>query len=70
MFERRALMRARAPSVAAATASGAALGLFGTAAAGRALALSPPLRLAALPRQVTAPLSHLLTPSHTFAHLR
>lgn len=57
MFERRKLMRASAAAVAASTTVASVVGLFGTAAAGRLLSLSDPLRLAALPRQCTAPLA-------------
>jgi len=57
MFERRKLMQQSAATVAAVTASGAGVGLFGTALAARLLGLSAPLRLAAIPRQVTAPLA-------------
>ena len=57
MFSRRQLMRQSWKAVTAVVASAAAFGLFATAAAGRLLQLSMPLRLAALPRQVTAPLA-------------
>jgi len=57
MFSRRALMRQSAKAVTAVTAVAASLGLFATAFAGRVLAMDAPVRLAALPRQVTAPLA-------------
>jgi len=57
MFSRRALMAQSARAVTAVTAFAASFGLFATAFAGRALQLAMPVRLAALPRQVTAPLA-------------
>ena len=50
-------MRQSAKAVSTVTAVAATFGLFGTAVAGRLLKLGLPVRLAALPRQVTAPLA-------------
>jgi len=57
MFSRRQLMAKSAAAVSAVTAVSASFGLFSTALAGRLLGLEVPVRLAALPRQVTAPLA-------------
>jgi len=57
MYGRRQLMRQSARAVSAVTAVSAAFGLFATAIAGRLLRLGAGVRLAALPRQVTAPLA-------------
>ena len=57
MFSRRRLMRESAKAVSAVVGSAAAFGLFVTALGGRWLRLDMGLRLAALPRQVTAPLA-------------
>jgi len=57
MYEKRRLLAASLPAVTAATAVAAAGGLFGSAAAARALGLDAALRAAAIPRQVTAPLA-------------
>ena len=57
MFGRRRLMAESSRAISAATAASAIFGLFGTAVAGRLLSLPLPVRLAALSRQVTAPLA-------------
>ena len=57
MFSRRKLMRQSAKAVSSVTAVAASFGLFATAFAGRLLRMDIPYRLAALPRQVTAPLA-------------
>ena len=57
MFGRRQLMRESAKAVSAVIAVSSSFGLFATAFAGRAINLIYPVRLAALPRQVTAPLA-------------
>jgi putative effector of murein hydrolase/putative effector of murein hydrolase LrgA (UPF0299 family) len=57
MFSRRKLMRQSAKAVSAVTTVAASFGLFATAIAGRLLQMDIPVRLAALPRQVTAPLA-------------
>jgi len=57
MFGRRQLMRQSAKAVSVVTAISASFGLFATAVAGRILRLPLPVRLAAIPRQVTAPLA-------------
>jgi len=57
MFGRRKLMAASARAISAVVATSSVFGLFGTALAGRLLKLSLPVRLAAIPRQVTAPLA-------------
>lgn len=57
MFERRQLIRKSARALSVVLALSSTFGLFATALAGRALQLYMPLRLAALPRQVTAPLA-------------
>ena len=57
MYQRRKLMREAAAPISSVVGLAAVFGLFGTAIAGRAIQLSMPLRLAALPRQVTAPLA-------------
>ena len=49
-------MKESARAVSAVIAFSSSFGLFATALAGRALQLSGPVRLAALPRQATAPL--------------
>jgi putative effector of murein hydrolase len=53
MFARRRLMVQSAAAVSAVTAVSSSFGLFATALAGRLLQLSWPVRVAALPRQVT-----------------
>ena len=50
-------MRESAAAVSSVVAISSSVGLFGTALAGRVIGLATPLRLAALPRQVTAPLA-------------
>ena len=50
-------MRQSAKAVSSVTAVAASFGLFATAFAGRLLQMDIPVRLAALPRQVTAPLA-------------
>ena len=57
MFGRRRLMAESSRAISAATVTSAIFGLFGTAVAGRLLSLPLPVRLAALSRQVTAPLA-------------
>lgn len=57
MYGRRQLMMQSARAVTAVTTVSAAFGLFATAIAGRVLRLGAGVRLAALPRQVTAPLA-------------
>ena len=57
MFSRRTLMQQSAKAVTAVTAIASSFGLFATAFAGRVLSMDMPIRLAALPRQVTAPLA-------------
>ena len=57
MFARRQLMAQSLPAVATVTGFAAATGLAGTALAGRLLAISAPVRLAAIPRLVTTPLA-------------
>lgn len=57
MFGRRQLMQQSARAVTAVTGVAAGFGLFATALAGRLLHMDIGVRLAALPRQVTAPLA-------------
>ncbi|KAL1515653.1 hypothetical protein AB1Y20_002271 [Prymnesium parvum] len=57
MFEKRLLIKQSARALSVVIAFSASFGLFVTAVAGRALQLAMPLRLAALSRQVTAPLA-------------
>lgn len=57
MDGRRALVRARAPELVGTSLTATLAGLFGTAAAARALQMSPPARLVLVPRMITAPLA-------------
>ena len=57
IFQRRALVAANAAAVSACVGVSSFAGLFGTAAFARYIGLPSAVRLAAVPRQVTAPLA-------------